>query len=90
MYSLKIHKSVLKFLKSRNSSEKKTIQTKLNLLKDNPFSHQYLDIKRIKGNREYYRLRIGKIRIIYQVIDTKLIILVMSAGSRGNIYKKKT
>lgn len=88
MYSLKIHKNVLKFLKSRNNSEKKSIRIKLNLLKDNPYSHQLLDIKKLKGTQKYYRLRIGKIRIIYQVLDDMLIILVLDAGSRGDIYKK--
>lgn len=87
MYSLKIHKNALKFLKSRGNSERRNIQTKLNLLKENPYSHQLLDIKKLKGNHEFHRLRIGKIKIIYQVIENQLVILLMKAGSRGDIYK---
>lgn len=89
MYALKIHKKALKFFQSRNVTEKKLIKLKLNLLSENPFSHPKLDIKKLKGIDDTLRLRIGKIRIIYQVVDEKLVTLIMSAGARGDIYKKK-
>ncbi len=88
MYSLIIHKKAAKFLKSRNSSTKRTIKRKLDLLKEDPFSHEQLDIKKLKGIENMYRLRIGTIRIIYQVEEHKLLILVISAGTRGDVYKQ--
>lgn len=88
MYSLKIHKDALKFLQSRSVSERKIIKTKLNLLTENPFTHSLLDIKKIKGVEGVFRLRTGKIRIIYQVKESDLLILVIAAGVRGDIYKK--
>lgn len=88
MYLLKIHKDALKFLKSRSISERKIIKTKLNLLTENPFTHPRLDIKKMKGVEGVFRLRTGKIRIIYQVKESDLLILVIAAGVRGNIYKK--
>lgn len=89
MYTIKIHKKATKFLSTRNLSEKKLIKQKLNLLKEDPFSHSLLDIKMMKGLENVFRLRIGKIRIIYQVINDKLLILIVTAGSRGDVYKKK-
>ncbi len=89
MYTIKIHKKATKFLSTRNLSEKKLIKQKLNLLKEDPFSHSLLDIKMMKGLENVFRLRIGKIRIIYQVMNDKLLILVVTAGSRGDVYKKK-
>lgn len=88
MYSLKIHKEALKFIQSRSVSEKKIIKTKLNLLTENPFTHPRLDIKKMKGEEGVFRLRSGKIRIIYQVKETELLILVITAGFRGDVYKK--
>ena len=88
MYSLKIHKKAVKFFQTRNSSERRLIKQKLTLLKEDPYNHQKLDIKKLKGNTDAFRLRIGKFRIIYQILDKELIILIISAGSRGDIYKK--
>jgi len=87
MYLLKIHKEALKFLESRNVSEKKIIKAKLNLLTENPFNHPRLDIKKMKGVESVFRLRSGKIRIIYQVKGKDLLIFVITAGVRGDVYK---
>lgn len=89
MYSLKIHKRAVRFFKSRSNSERKLIKVKLDLLVENPYSHPQLDIKRLKGIEEVFRLRIGKIRIIYLVRNSELLILIISAGTKGDIYKNK-
>ena len=89
MYTLKIHKKAVKFIKSRSVAEIELIKIKLNFLAENPHSHPQLDIKRLKGIENIFRLRIGKIRIIYMVRNEDLMILVISAGARGDIYKKK-
>ncbi len=89
MYSLVIHKKAAKFLKSRNSSTKSIIGEKLELLKINPYAHPLLDIKKLKGVENVFRLRVGTIRIIYQLEEQELLILVISAGGRGDVYKKK-
>lgn len=34
-----------------------------------------------------YRLRIGEYRLIYQVHEGELIIFLITAGSRGDVYK---
>ena len=45
-----------------------------------------LDVKNLSG-REGWRLRIGGYRAIYTIDGEHLIILVLDAGSRGDIYK---
>lgn len=87
MYSLKIHKEALKFIQSRSVSERKIIKTKLDLLTENPFTHPRLDIKKMKGVEDVFRLSSGKIRIIYQIKESELLILVIAAGFRGDVYK---
>lgn len=88
MYSLKIHKKASAFLKSQNQIYRKAIKEKLELLIENPFNNSHLDIKKLKNVKNTYRLRIGNIRIIYQVIRKDLLILIISAGKRDDIYKK--
>jgi len=49
-----------------------------------------VDLKRIQGkDSTYYRIRVGDYRIIYTIINGKIVvILTLLAGSRGDIYKK--
>ncbi len=43
-------------------------------------------VKRLSGE-PYFRLRVGKYRIILDIRNNKLIIYVIDLGLRGNIYK---
>jgi mRNA interferase RelE/StbE len=38
-------------------------------------------------NRDGFRLRIGDWRVIYEVQDQQLVILVLKIGSRGEVYR---
>ena len=48
------------------------------------------DIKKLKGkkSRGLLRLRVGDYRIIYTVDNGQLIVFVIDAGSRGQIYNR--
>lgn len=54
---------------------------------DNP---EEIDVKRIYGKRkEYFRIRLGSYRIIYAIINKKIVVInTLLAGSRGDVYKK--
>ncbi len=41
----------------------------------------------LKGHRGAYRVRIGDFRILYQIVDDRLIVLVTDIGSRGQISR---
>ena len=49
-----------------------------------------IDVKRIQGKRnDYFRIRIGDFRVIYAIINGKIIVInTLMAGSRGDIYTK--
>ena len=57
------------------------------LIGDNP---EKVDVKRIKGKRGvYYRIVIGGYRVVYTVINGRVVVInVILAGSRGDVYKK--
>jgi len=38
-------------------------------------------------NRPGYRLRVGNWRVIYEIEEEELIILVLRIGSRGEVYR---
>ena len=57
------------------------------LVGDHP---EKVDVKRLKGKRNhYYQIRIGSYRIVYAIINGKIIVVsTLLAGSRGDVYKK--
>jgi len=54
-------------------------------LADNP---RPFGSKKLKG-KDSYRIRRGNYRVIYDIFDAVLIIDVIAAGHRKDIYKKK-
>ena len=45
------------------------------------------DIKKLAGYSDRYRLRVGDYRIIYEIIDAQLIILIVGVGHRREAYR---
>ena len=48
------------------------------------------DIKQLKGqkSRGMFRLRVGDYRIIYTVDNGQLVVCIVDAGNRGQIYNR--
>lgn len=53
MYKVKIHKKVIKFLKSCTASEQKIIHSKIDLLKSDPLKTIILILKKLKVSKNY-------------------------------------
>jgi mRNA interferase RelE/StbE len=43
--------------------------------------------KKLKGYADTYRLRIGKYRILYDVYDRALWVLILTVGHRKDVYR---
>jgi mRNA interferase RelE/StbE len=43
---------------------------------------------KLQGGDELYRVRVGDYRIIYQIQDTVLVVLVVQIGNRRDIYRQ--
>jgi mRNA interferase RelE/StbE len=44
-------------------------------------------IKKLSGEDDLYRLRVGDYRVLYQIQEQKLIVLVVGLGHRSEIYR---
>ena len=74
---------ISKFIQALNAKTRARLKKKLLAIKLQPFQGQ--DIKKLKGATEdIYRLRMGKIRIVYRVRDGE--VEVVDIDYRGNIY----
>ena len=88
IYEIQYAKAAEKFLKVHEdvrSQYEDAIQELL--VGDHP---EKVDVKRIKGKRnDYFRIKISGYRIIYTVINGKIIVITTKlAGNRGDVYKK--
>ena len=82
-YHVEIKKRAKKFIDSLPLPDRRRIFAALVAL---PYAG---DIKRLQAQgEELYRLRVGNYRIIYTVDHDKLVILVIDAGNRGQIYNR--
>ena len=45
------------------------------------------NVKELAGYEDRYRLRVGDYRVIYDVTDKQLVILVVGVGHRREIYR---
>ncbi len=43
---------------------------------------------KIKGNNSFHKIRAGVYRIVYEIHEDRLVILVLKVGHRKNIYKR--
>jgi len=86
MYRIVLKKKVIKFINSRPPKEKSRIREKFLALEQNPYpTNPKASIKKLT-NRVGYRLRVGGYRFIYTVEEDELIILMIEADNRGDIY----
>lgn len=82
MYQIIIKKKAKKFIDKLPNNEKKRVVSAIEQLPNGD------DIKRLKGHDDLLRLRVGNYRIIYTVDNGKLVICIIDAGNRGDIYNR--
>jgi len=63
MFKVLIHKKSIKRLKEMEKSSLKKIANLIEMLEVNPIPWKYFDVKKIEGEKDTYRVRIGKYRI---------------------------
>lgn len=85
-YILRLSKESKKFLKKTDKITEDRILEALGKLSVNPFDYE--GATKITGTENEYRIRIGKYRVIYEIVDDLLIIMVFNIDSRGGIYKR--
>lgn len=75
-----------KALKKLTIKEKTTVKTML--IKINSHDFTGFDIKKLKGRQDIYRVRKGKIRIIYKIDNSKKISILTIERRNDNTYNE--
>ncbi len=83
-YKIFIEKNAQKALTKITEKEQNRIIEAIRNLSQNP---KPMGVKKLSG-REAWRIRVGSYRIIYEIQDDKLLIVVISIGHRREIYRQ--
>ena len=84
-YRLEIRPSVEKTLrKIRDVKLQRRLDDAFNKLVENP---RRMGVEKMAGFGNRYRFRVGDYRIIYEIHDAVLLVLILAVGDRKEIYR---
>ena len=83
-YSVLIEKDALKVIESLRAADRSRIVKKIDSLAENPRPFGYL---KLKGNNELFRVRSGNFRILYTIVDEKLVVVIVRINDRKDVHK---
>jgi mRNA interferase RelE/StbE len=84
-YRLTFRKSVAKDLRSILPNDLSRILKRIEALADDP---RPMGIEKLSG-QERYRVRQGVYRIVYEIQDEELVIIVVKVGHRREVYRER-
>jgi mRNA interferase RelE/StbE len=83
-YRIAVKRSAAKALKKIPKADRKRIIDKIDSLIDNPPNP---DATKMKGNNPFHKIRTGDYRIIYEIQEDVLVILIVKIGHRKDVYR---
>ena len=85
-YKILIKPSAVKELEAIPVKDRQRIVYRIQGLAENPRPHGCEKL----SNQEKYRLRQGRYRILYQIHDDEVIVVVVRVGKRNQVYKGRS
>lgn len=84
MHTIEFTKQAAQALNAMPRNVALTIRAKIDVLAEDPYSAP--NVKKLTG-RDGYRLRVGDWRVLYEINDGKLVIVVLAIKPRGGAYE---
>ena len=83
-YTVEFARSAVREFKALERSTQHRIATHINELAADPFPPS---CRKLKGEPDHYRIRVGDYRIIYRVERSRVTIVVLKIGHRRDVYR---
>lgn len=81
-YEIQVKKSVYKALNKIPHNDQIKISKDIKSLSNNPRPSKSIKLK----NSDYYRIRCGIYRVIYEIKDNQLVIIILKVDHRKDVY----
>lgn len=85
-YRVEISPAVARQLRKLDLAARRRVQAAIELLADEP---RPPGAKKLAGGEGEWRVRTGDYRVVYEVNDGVLLILVLAVGHRRDIYQRR-
>ena len=85
IYEIIITKSIQKQLDNLPNNIQERVYDKISQLAEEPRPD---GVVKLKGYDNEYRIRIGDYRLVYEIQDEQLIVLLLQCKHRRDVYKK--
>ncbi|WP_010271884.1 type II toxin-antitoxin system RelE family toxin [Paenibacillus senegalensis] len=86
IFNVEFSNEAKKYLKRQDKETVVRIFNAIELIRVNPSNHP--NVKKMKGYEgEIYRLRVGGLRILFELLNDKIVIFIFKIGPRGDVYK---
>ena len=82
-YRIYLTKKAQKIIKNLSKSDRENILSKIKKLIS---SNHSLDIRKLKGYENFFRIRIGSYRVVYEPLHKKIVVEIIFVGHRKDIY----
>ena len=86
-YKIFLSKQADKFLNNQKVDVKEKINSVLLKLSNNPFPITEYEVKKIQGLINTFRIRLGDIRIVYEILKDEREINILKIEFCGSVYK---
>jgi len=84
-YTVEFRPSVLKIVKRFPKKDLVKIKNKIEALRVNLPNPK---LTKMSGNNSFHKIRSGNYRIIYEIHDDRVVILIVKIGHRKDVYKR--
>jgi len=83
-YTVIVLRPARKALEELDDTTYRRVQSAIDQLSENPRPH---GCEKMAGEKDHWRIRIGKYRVVYNVEDGRLLVLVIRVAHRREVYR---
>lgn len=85
-YEVQILPKAARQLKALSVEVRQDISLTIQSLANEP---RPIGVKKLSGEKDIYRVRVGNYRVLYRIVDKVLVVVVVSVGHRREVYRDR-
>ncbi len=85
-YEVQILPKAARQLKALSVEIRQDISLTIQSLANDP---RPIGVKKLSGEKDIYRVRVGNYRVLYRIVDKVLVVVVVSVGHRREVYRDR-
>lgn len=83
-YEVRLARRAVKAIATLERRDQQRVRAAIDLLAENP---RPPGCTKLAGEDDVYRVRVGDLRVLYEVVDDRLVVLVVRVGHRRDVYR---